>query len=155
HTNALGLSFLSMLWAGGTIVLQPKFSARRFWDVATRHHCTWAQMTWFTLRAIAELPDPSAHHFRFWAAVGDMGFVRERWGIKTLGIYGMTETVGLAVSSALDLVGPEGAIGRVRPEWEVALRGADGGDVARGETGSIWVRGVPGLSLFLEYHNNP
>jgi crotonobetaine/carnitine-CoA ligase len=155
HTNALGLSFLSMLWAGGTVVLSPKFSARRFWDIAAAHRCTWAQMTWFILRAIAELPDPPSHDFRFWAAAGDMGFVRDRWGVKTLGIYGMTETVGLCVSSALDLTGPEGAMGRVRPEWEVALRRPDGGDVAQGEAGNIWVRGAPGLSLFQEYLNNP
>ena len=32
HTNALAYSMLSTMWSGGTLVLQPKFSASRFWD---------------------------------------------------------------------------------------------------------------------------
>ncbi|MDE2463958.1 MAG: AMP-binding protein, partial [Alphaproteobacteria bacterium] len=37
HTNALAYAFLSTLWAGGSAVLTPRFSASRFWDVAVRH----------------------------------------------------------------------------------------------------------------------
>ncbi len=155
HTNALGLSFLATLWSGGKIVLMPRFSASRFWSIAEDHGCTWAQMVWFTLRAIAAQPDPATHRFRFWAAAGDMSLVRDRWGIRTLGIYGMTETVGLCVSSEIAFVGPEGAMGRPRPECEVALRDAQGAPVAVGEAGGLWVRGIPGLSLFYEYLNKP
>lgn len=155
HTNALGLSFLATLWSGGTVVLMPRFSASRFWDVARRYRCTWAQMLWLTLRTIAAQPDPPGHHFRFWAALGDMTTVRERWGIKTLGIYGMTETVGLCVSTDLGFAGPEGSMGRPRPECEVEIRADDGAPAAIGETGCIWVRGVPGVSLFQGYLNDP
>jgi carnitine-CoA ligase len=41
HLNALGYSSLSTLWSGGTIVLMPKFSATRWWEVAELHRCTW------------------------------------------------------------------------------------------------------------------
>ena len=34
HTNAQSYSILPTLWAGGTAVLQPRFSASRFWGVA-------------------------------------------------------------------------------------------------------------------------
>ncbi|HVK79813.1 MAG TPA: AMP-binding protein, partial [Verrucomicrobiae bacterium] len=139
HSNGLGLSFLSTLWSGGTIVLTPKFSASRFWEVAVRHQCTWAQMFWFALRAMTDQQDPPAHNFRFWAALGDMGSVRERWGIKTVGIYGMTETVGLCVSSDLHIASAEKSMGRVRPEWQLELRRDDGSRASIGETGQIWV----------------
>jgi hypothetical protein len=33
HTNAQVYSVLAPLWAGATLVLQPKFSASRFWPV--------------------------------------------------------------------------------------------------------------------------
>jgi len=155
HTNALGLSFLATLWSGGKVVLTPKFSASRFWGIAQQHRCTWAQMLWFTLRTLAAQPDPMEHQFRFWAAAGDMSMVRDRWGIRTLGIYGMTETVGLCVGSEVSLAGPEGAMGCPRPEYELALRDESGAPVAVGAPGNIWVRGVPGLSLFLEYLNDP
>ena len=39
HTNGLSYSFLASLWSGGQVVLMPKFSASRFWDVSVRHRC--------------------------------------------------------------------------------------------------------------------
>ena len=41
HTNALSYSLLSTWHAGATVVLQPRFSASRFWDVSVRYGCTW------------------------------------------------------------------------------------------------------------------
>jgi carnitine-CoA ligase len=40
HTNALAYSMLASLWVGGTCVIQPRFSASRFWPVALEHGCT-------------------------------------------------------------------------------------------------------------------
>ena len=37
HTNALSYSLLSTWHAGATVVLQPRFSASRFWDVSVRY----------------------------------------------------------------------------------------------------------------------
>ncbi|MBV8070824.1 MAG: AMP-binding protein, partial [Acidobacteriaceae bacterium] len=34
HTNALAYSMLASLWVGATCVIQPRFSASRFWRVA-------------------------------------------------------------------------------------------------------------------------
>ena len=36
HTNALAYSMLATLWVGATCVIQPRFSASRFWSVALR-----------------------------------------------------------------------------------------------------------------------
>jgi hypothetical protein len=50
---------------------------------------------------------------------------------------------------------PDGAIGHPAHEYEVAVRSATGEHVKPGETARLWIRGIPGLSLFLEYLNNP
>ncbi len=34
HTNARTYSILPTMWVGGTVVLKPRFSASRFWDIA-------------------------------------------------------------------------------------------------------------------------
>ncbi len=47
HTNAQSYSVLSTLWAGGTLVVQPRFSASRFWPVSLKHRCTWTSMVPF------------------------------------------------------------------------------------------------------------
>ncbi|WP_268991235.1 AMP-binding protein [Nocardioides anomalus] len=62
HTNALAYSFLPSLCAGGTVVLQPRFSARRFWSAAVDHRATWTSVVSFCLRALEgrEVPRTTA-----------------------------------------------------------------------------------------------
>jgi len=50
HTNALAYSMLASLWVGATCVIQPRFSASRFWNVALEHGCTWTSTIPFCMR---------------------------------------------------------------------------------------------------------
>ncbi|HEX7070038.1 MAG TPA: AMP-binding protein, partial [Rhodothermales bacterium] len=135
--------------------LQPRFSSSRFWEVSRRHSCTWAHMVMFTLQALLEMPDPPAHSYRFWGCGGDIGVVRERWGIKTIGWFGMTETVSQCIVSDFEEIGPEYSMGRPAREYEIAVRRPDGSDVSCGETGDLWIRGPRGVALFREYLKDP
>lgn len=155
HANALAYTVLPTLWSGGTLVLMPKFSSSRFWEITGRHRCTWANMVHFTIRALQDLPDPPKHHFRFWVLVAQIAAVYERWRIPLISWYGMTETITQNIHSFMGFDTPDGAIGHPAHEYEVAVRSATGEHVAPGETGRLWIRGIPGLSLFLEYLNNP
>ena len=155
HTNALAYSMLSTLWAGAAAVLTPRFSASRFWDMSLRNRCTWASMSPFPLRALMPQQDPPSHDYRVWAFAGDLALVKQRWGIRTTGWYGMTETVAACITTEQGFAGPEGAMGRPRPEYEIAIRREDGSPAPSGETGKLFMRGVPGLSIFLEYLNDP
>lgn len=155
HTNALAYSMLSTMWAGASAVLTPRFSASRFWDLSVRHGCTWASMSPFPLRALLPLDDPPQHRYRVWAFAGDIGIAQTRWGIRTTGWYGMTETVSACITSEQGFTGPEGAMGRLRPEYQISIRRDDGREAGPGEIGRLFVRGIPGLSLFYEYLHDP
>jgi crotonobetaine/carnitine-CoA ligase len=154
HTNALAYSVLGTLWSGGTVVLMPRFSASRFWEVALKNRCTWASIVGFTTGALRAQPVPEAHHFRMWAGAGDIPFVRKIFGIKTMGWYGMTETVTQCIVSERSFTGPPWSMGVPASEYELSVRREDGGEVAFGETGRLWIKGTPGISLFLEYLND-
>ena len=67
----------------------------------------------------------------------------------------MTETVALPIYSQLNVPGREMSMGQASTEYEVAVRGANGQDAAFGESGRLWIRGIPGLTLFHSYLNNP
>jgi crotonobetaine/carnitine-CoA ligase len=67
----------------------------------------------------------------------------------------MTETVSQNILSFPGFDTPPGCIGQPAVEYEVAIRAEDGSDAPAGTVGQLWIRGTPGLSLFLEYLNNP
>lgn len=154
HTNALSYSWLSTLWAGGTFVFQPRFSASRFWDVALRNRCTWSSIVAFCYNALAKGEVP-AHHFRHWGIAYSNPVVERQFGIAPVSWYGMTETLTHAIVSTQHLPTPYGAIGRSAPEYGIHILDEDGRPVGEGGTGGLRIAGVPGVSLFKEYLNDP
>jgi crotonobetaine/carnitine-CoA ligase len=151
HTNAQAYSILPTLWAGGTAVLQPRFSASRFWDIAQKHRCTFASQIYFALRALANRDVPERHSFTRWGT-GMSGHPTEKiFNVPMFGWYGMTETVAAPIVGDVLVPSRPGTIGHASPHYEIAVLGNDGTPVGVGETGELRVRGVPRLSLFAGY----
>jgi carnitine-CoA ligase len=156
HTNALCYSHLATLWAGATLVLQPRFSASRYWPCVVDHRCTWGVQIPFSLKALLGLPVPQDHALTRWGLGAiDPALVKQVFGLPCIGWFGMTETVGLPIVSCPGLPGREMAMGLAAPGYEVAVRRDDGSDAPFGESGQLWIRGIPGLSMFLEYLGDP
>jgi crotonobetaine/carnitine-CoA ligase len=154
HTNAQGYSMLATLWSGGTMVVQPKFSASRFWDVCLRHGVTWVSMIPFAYKALMAQPVPP-HGQRFWGGPASLPAVGRHFGVEMIGWWGMTETLTQGIVTDVDHPGPQGALGRVAPEYDIQLRKPDGTLAGPGERGRLFIRGVRGVSLFKEYYRNP
>lgn len=155
HTNAQSYSMLSTLWAGGTMVLQPKFSASRFWDVSVRHAVTWSSLIPFCVKALMAYEVPPDHSYRFWGPAVRLPDIESAVGIRTIGWWGMTETITQGIVGDLDHPGDALSIGRASPAYEISVRNPDGSAVEPGERGALFIRGVRGVSLFKEYYKNP
>jgi crotonobetaine/carnitine-CoA ligase len=136
-------------------VLQPKFSASRFWDAAIAHRCTWASMVPFCTAVLAKQPAPPVHGFRMWGHAVYSPEYEKRFGVRLMGWWGMTEIVtqGLVGDAALAQV--PGSIGRPSTGYQVRVVDETGQAVAPGQSGELCVRGVRGVSLFLEYLGDP
>ncbi len=154
HTNAQAYSMLSTHWSGGTVVVQPKFSASRYWDVVMRHKVTWGSMIPFAVKAILDQPIPE-HRMRAWLFGARVPAIEEMFGVITLGHYGMTELLGLGTAADYNHLGPELTIGRVSPDYQVQIRRDDGTLCEPGEKGKLFVRGTRGVTVFKEYYGNP
>ena len=160
HTNAQAYSVLATLWAGGTAVVVPRFSASRFWAVSLRHRCTWVSMIPFCIKALMAHEVPP-HQYRLWGAAANDLPTDPHFRVKTMGWWGMTETITHGIVTDLHLPSPSLAIGRPAPEYEIAI--VDDDTVPKrdaraaqpGESGQLLIRGVRGLSLFHEYLANP
>ncbi len=163
HVNAQIYSVLASWVAGGSVVLVPRFSRSRFFDVANAHRATASSMIPFYVMALLRHPDGSRiavddlrrHSFRRWGYGITSPKLDHRFQLKTIGWYGMTETISAAIIAPWDVPVPEGAIGRPAPGYQIQLVDDEGIPVPPGIPGALSVRGVRGVTLAREYWNRP
>ena len=155
HTNAQVYSVLASLWAGATVVLQPRFSTSRFWPVSLRHGCTWTSVVPFCFRALLSQPVPQGHSYKcFGSPVCDHPADRVL-GIKSVGWWGMTETITHGTVGSPFFADRSLSIGRPARGYEILVLDEKRRPVAPGSTGDLYVRGRRGVSLFAEYAGDP
>jgi carnitine-CoA ligase len=152
HVVGLCWSFLPVLWAGGTAVLQPRFSASRFWPVSIAHRATLASHVLFTSMALQSQVVPERHFYRQWTvARGD----RQSQSFNRIAAFvpswGMTELVAPGICGDPNFSAAEGALGRPSLAHQVRIRDPEGKPVRSGETGELTIKGIRGLSIFKEY----
>jgi crotonobetaine/carnitine-CoA ligase len=154
HTNALAYSMLASLWVGATCVIQPRFSASRFWNVALEHGCTWTSTIPFCMKALLEHEIPKHHKFRLWGTAVNDPPPFAAFGIKIIGWWGMTETITHGIIGEVDQPNMPMSIGRPAAEYSIRITDDDGAPTAVGGTGNLSIKGIAGLSLFKEYLHN-
>ena len=160
HTNAQAYSVLATLWAGGTAVVLPRFSASRFWPISLKHGCSWVSMIPFCIKALLAHEVPARHAYRLWGAAANDLATDPHFRVQTLGWWGMTETISHGIVSCRHLPSPALAIGRPAPEYGIAIVDDDEVPLAQaravepGGSGQLLVKGVRALSLFQEYLGN-
>jgi crotonobetaine/carnitine-CoA ligase len=159
HVNALGYQMLASMWVGARFVLVPKWSTSRFWEVSVRHGCTWLSLIGLSARALAAGATgdiPAGHSYRlFGTGVCDLP-IDDMLGVKTIGWWGMTETISHPIVGNPYTPDHPMSMGRAAPEYQIAVVRDDGvTPVEPEETGHLLVKGTPGISLFAEYLNQP
>ena len=143
HTNALAYSMLASLWVGATCVIQPRFSASRFWSVAREHGCTWTSTIPFCMKALLEHEIPKNHKFRLWGTAINDPPAFAAFGIKMIGWWGMTETITHGIVGEVDQPNTPMSIGRAAAEYAIRVTDDDGAPTAVGDTGNLRSREFP------------
>ena len=154
HVNTQSWAIWTTLGVGATVVLQPKFSASRFWPVIEKHSVTHISLIPFVIQAAFEQGIPEAHTVR----VGVFGLIMpvldQMMGMRVVAAYGMTELVTHCIHSNPYEQYPELAMGKVSPGYEYLVVKEDGALASVGEMGELWIRGERGVSVCLEYFGN-
>jgi crotonobetaine/carnitine-CoA ligase len=135
-------------------VIQPRFSASRFWSVALQHGCTWTSTIPFCMKALLEQEIPKHHKFRLWGSAISDPPAFAAFGVKIIGWWGMTETITHGIIGEVDQPNTPMSIGRAAAEYSIRITDDDGAPTPVGGTGNLLIKGVPGLSLFSEYLHN-
>lgn len=154
HVNTQSWAIWSTLGVGGTVVLQPKFSASGFWPVIEKHSVTHISLLPFVIQTAFEQGIPERHTVKVGVFGLIMPVLEQMMGMRVVAAYGMTELVTHCIHSNPNESYPDLAMGKVSPGYEYLIVTEDGGLADVGEMGELWIRGVRGVTVCLEYFRN-
>ena len=161
HAGGLGAFLLPILTIGGTIVLHRSFDPAEVWRTIERERCSVILGVPTIYRMLMDAPE---------FATADLSGVRwfisggaplplyiieayQRRGVTFKQGYGLTEVgVNCFAMTTEESRRKPGSIGKPLMFTQARLAGADGSEVAPGETGELWLKG-PHVSR--GYWNNP
>ncbi|MEW6777474.1 MAG: AMP-binding protein, partial [Bdellovibrionota bacterium] len=158
HINAQTYSTLPSLAVGADIVLMERFSKTRFWNIVQEHKPTvWSYVPALTKMLVMEPPGPHEknHSFRLWGGGAVATALEQKFNVRTIGWFGMTETITTPVVTSPIDPGKNRAVGFVNPGYRIRIVGEDGKPCGPNETGELEILGVPGISLMKGYLKNP
>ena len=152
HTAGIQLLTLPTLIAGGTVLVLPAFEIERAFELMPRLDIFFGvPAVYQALSLHRDFDRADFSHIRSWGCGGAplADVLVERFAAKGARVcngYGMTETGPTAfIAAPEDALTKIGSVGKPLMLLDVRIVGADGRDVAVGETGEIWMRG-PGLT---------
>jgi crotonobetaine/carnitine-CoA ligase len=102
-----------------------------------------------------EQPRPETHSYRHWGSGVCAPPTDAIFGVKTIGWWGMTETMTHGTVGSIHLPDAPMSMGRPSPAYGVHVLDEAGQPVTPGQTGDLLIQGIRGVSLFLEYAGDP
>jgi len=155
------VTMLAPIAHGGSLAMPPKFSASRFWDLVTRHGCTWLNMVPTMVSYLLEGPAPSREALkkvrfcRSASAPLPPEYIRafeEKFGVGVIETMGLTETVAPAFSNPYEAGRRKiGSVGRASG-CEAKVVDEKGDSLPDGTAGEIVIRGP---QVTQGYYKNP
>lgn len=160
HMDFQEMAAAPVICTGSTLIMSEHYSARRFWRQIYEHKADFTDTMSIMNRTLMMQPvqpwekDHCLKQVYFSMGLSDeeKTAFEERFGVRLLNSYGMTETV-----SAVTCVPPWGSqhwpsVGRPALSYEIKIVDEQGNTLPAGTEGEICVHGVPGRSLVKGYY---
>ena len=141
HINGLCVTLMAPLVSGGSVVMAPKFSAKRFWEDCETHQTTWFSavptVISHLLHGVENPKESTKKRLRFGRSASAplapeiQHPFEERFGVEIVETMGLTETAAQILSNPLPpgprKIGSPGiAFGnqvKILPSGEIAVKG--------------------------------
>ena len=141
---------MAALVNGASLVVLEKFSPSKFWKKVSDYGVTFFYVLGNMPLLLLKMPESEYEKNHSVRLVGCSAIppglhkqIEERWNVKWLEVFGMTETgydISMRVEDHDDYVG-SGALGKPATDREVRIIGPDGEFLERGQTGEMVFRG--------------
>ena len=163
HINALCVSLMGTLVAGGSLVMPSRFSVRKFWDTIRTHTCTWFSVVPTQVSYLIHEAETNGHDV---SGLDQLRFGRSasaplapevqqsfesRFGVPIIETMGLTETAAQILSNPIDGQRKIGSPG-IAYGNEIKIGDDYQREVDRGREGEVLVRGA---NVMRHYRNNP
>jgi acyl-CoA synthetase (AMP-forming)/AMP-acid ligase II len=161
YSNTTLTSLIPTLAGGGTLVLMPKFDARRFLMLCEMHHVNVAMLVPVQYRRILAVPDFDRFdlsNFRMKFATSApfpaelKAEVLRRWPGGLIEYYGMTEGGGTCMLLAHEHPDKLHTVGQPIPGHDMKVIDDEGRELQPGQAGEVVGRSA---SMMNGYHNRP
>jgi len=160
HTSGQMMTTLPALMGGFTVLEQDWFHASSYWKFAAEYGATVTFLLGRMVNILLQAPEenfvPNSLRVVMSGGVRKKTLIEfaNRFGVKVLEGFGMTETCGIAIFNTLER-NKVGSIGRPLPSVDVMLAGEGNEDLSANEIGELMLRPkVPGTFLS-GYLNKP
>jgi carnitine-CoA ligase len=160
HVNAKYTTVLPALYVGGEVVMRPRFSASRFWDICRDEGVTAFNFMGALLMMLhKQPPKPQDRDHKVAKAYGAPAPVtifdafQERFGVRLVEVYGSTE-LGTATGNTVH-DSKVGSCGVPAPHYEVEIHDEHDNAVPPGTEGEICVRPKEPDVMIQEYYRMP
>jgi Acyl-CoA synthetases (AMP-forming)/AMP-acid ligases II len=163
HSNFQLAALTPVLVAGATLVMAEHYSASQFWSQVRGERASVVQLIAMMVRTLLLQPpaaEDTDHQLRealYFMPLSDAEkqSFETRFGLRLMNSYGSTESIGWAVTDP-----PVGerrwpSVGRAGLGYEVGIFDHCGNELPPGEIGEFRIKGTPGVSLMLGYHDDP
>jgi crotonobetaine/carnitine-CoA ligase len=161
HGNALNYSTLTALWGGAAIALEPRFSASRFWADIHKYQATQFNAMMIVTSILEKLPpspEEADNPVRLAMMVPPPANRREledRWGLKIISQYAMSEASPIAVLDAGDAYEKPRTSGKLVDHLDIRIVDDNDVEVPTGTAGEVIIRPRDPWTIFSEYYGKP
>lgn len=161
YSNTTLVHFIPALAGGGTVVLMPKFDARRYLELAERHRVTHTMLVPVQYRRILDVPDfdtfdLSSFQLKFATSAPFSAELKaevlKRWPGGLIEYYGMTEGGGSCMLVAHEHPDKLATVGQPMPGHDIRLIDGQGRLLGAGEVGEVVGRSG---AMMTGYYNQP
>lgn len=162
HMDFQEMAVMPVICSGGTLIMVEHYSAHRFWSQVYRYQAHFTDTMSIMNRTMLLQPVQlwekdhclKQIYFSMGLSIEEKEHFEERFAVRLLNSYGMTETVS-GVTCA-PLVGDKNwpSVGRPALSYEIKIIDCDGQEVPSNVQGEICVHGVPGRSIIPGYYRD-
>jgi long-chain acyl-CoA synthetase len=151
HVNAIMISVVAPLAAGGSVVILPKFDARTFWTSVGKERPTYfsavpAIYVFLTALPTEVRPDTTSLRFAICGAApmppSAIVEFEGRYGVPVVEGYGLSESTVALTVNPIDGPRKSGTVGVPLPGLEVAIVNDAGEQLPAGHDGEVVARGA-------------